>query len=146
MGIGFVLAFWAVVGTIGCGVAAVFLAAVATQFTRHLGKVGNKAVLACALFPFACLGWAGAVFVFQALINEEGLRRDPGLGDAWRCPLPNGYALLMIDDTDQGCVYNPKTQMGNGGVGEQEDAVFGVHVLQVAGRYILGGSDTRSPC
>lgn len=57
------------------------------------------------------------------------------------CPLPNGYALLMIDTTDQGWVYNPKTQPD--GVGEQADAVAGVRVVQVAGPYILGGSDTR---
>jgi hypothetical protein len=49
----------------------------------------------------------------------------------------------MIDTTEQGWVYNPKTQT-EGGVGEQEDAIAGVRVLQVAGRYILGGSDSRS--
>jgi hypothetical protein len=49
----------------------------------------------------------------------------------------------MIDTTDQGFVYNPRTQSGSV-VGEQEDAIAGVRVLQVSGRYILGGSDSRS--
>jgi len=49
----------------------------------------------------------------------------------------------MIDDTDHGIVYNPKTQPG-GGIGEEEDAVFNVSIVQVAGRYILGGGDTRT--
>jgi hypothetical protein len=129
-----------VVAGIGAGV----LAALAIYFTRNVGKDGRKVVIAAAFFPFACLGWAGVVFVFQALVNEEVLHRDPGLGDVAKCPLPNGYALLMIDEPDQGCVYNPKTHAGYGGVGEQQDAVCGVCVLQVAGRYILGGADSRS--
>jgi hypothetical protein len=51
---------------------------------------------------------------------------------------------MMIDVTDQGLVYNPKTQPFSSGVGEQEDAVAGVRKLQVAGRYILGGTDSKS--
>ena len=120
------------------------LGAVAAYFTREVGRGRGKAIIVVALFPFACLGWAGAVFVFQALINEGLLHRDPGLGDTWKCPLPNGYALLMIDDTDRGWVYDPRTQGVDAAVGEQEDAVFGVRVLQVAGRYILGGADRQS--
>jgi|HubBroStandDraft_2_1064218.scaffolds.fasta_scaffold06558_6 hypothetical protein len=48
----------------------------------------------------------------------------------------------MIDTTDQGWVYNPKTQ-SDGGVGDQDDAVGGVKIVQVSGRYVLGGSDSR---
>ena len=57
--------------------------------------------------------------------------------------MPTSQWLRGIDTTDQGFVYNPKIQSG-GAVGEQEDAIAGVRVLQVSGRYILGGSDTRS--
>jgi len=142
MGIGIVLLVWAVAGLIVAGVGSLMFGAVARYFTRAVAGDRRKAVIAAAAFPFVCLGWAGAVFVFQAFINGEVLHRDPGLGDSWECPLPNGYAILMIDVTDQGCVYNPKTQAGNGGVGEQEDAVFGVRDLQVAGRYILGGANS----
>ena len=76
------------------------------------------------------------------MVNESLLHRDAGLGDTWNCPLPNGYAITMIDVTDNGWVYNPKTQ-SDGGLGEREDAVAGVRSVQVAGRYILGASDTH---
>lgn len=142
MGIGFVLLIWAVVGVVLAGTGALVLGCAAAYLTRGAEHGRKKLILATSLFPFFCLGWAASVFVFQAVINEIVFHRDAGLGDTWRCPLPNGYALLMIDSTDQGWVYNPKTQPG--GVGEQEDAIAGVRVLQVAGRYILGGSDSLS--
>jgi hypothetical protein len=82
--------------------------------------------------------------VFQAVVNESVLHRDPGLGDTWECPLPNGYALLMIDTTDNGWVYNPKTQADPEGVADGPDTVSGVIVMQVAGRYMLGGADSKS--
>jgi hypothetical protein len=50
---------------------------------------------------------------------------------------------MMIDVPDQGWVYNPRTQP-HGGVGEREDAVAGVRNVQVSGRYILGGTDSKT--
>jgi hypothetical protein len=142
MGIGFVLLGWAVVGAIMAGVGMLVLGGAASFLTRGVARDRRKAILVASLFPFACLAWAGAVFLFQAAINEGFLHRDPGLGDASHCPLPNGYALLLIDVTDQGWVYNPKTQQGNDIV-EREDAVPGVRTVQVTGRYILGASDSK---
>ena len=142
MGIGFVLLFWAVAGAIAATVGALVLGGATAFITRGAHKGRRRAILAAGLFPFVCLAWAGTVFAFQAVVNETFLHRDAGLGDTWRCPLPNGYALMMIDTTDQGWVYNPKTQPGDA-VGEQEDAVSGVRTIQVAGRYILGGSDSK---
>jgi len=45
----------------------------------------------------------------------------------------------MIDTTDDGFVYNPKTQPeGTVAVSEdEEDAVAGVRILQIAERYTL---------
>jgi hypothetical protein len=145
MGIGIVLLFWAVVGTILAVIAVLILGGTTAVLTRGAPVGRRRAIIAVSLFPFACLAWAGIIFVFQAFVNEEVLHRDPGLGDAWHCPLPNGYEILMIDVTDQGMVYNPKTQGTSGGVGEQEDAVFGVRLVQVAGRYIIGGVDEGRP-
>lgn len=82
--------------------------------------------------------------MFQAVVNEGFLHRDPGAGDTWHCPLSNGYQLLMLDITDQGIVYNPRTQPNEDGVADQEDAVSSVRRLQVAGPYIFGGTDTHS--
>jgi hypothetical protein len=50
---------------------------------------------------------------------------------------------MMIDVTDHGCVYNPRTQEPDA-VGEQEDAPFGVRLLQVQGHYIIGGLDSKA--
>jgi hypothetical protein len=71
------------------------------------------------------------------------LGRDLGIGDTWHAPLPNGYQIMMIDVTDKGWVYNPKTQSSSG-VSDQEDAVPGVRKVQVSGRYILGGTDSKA--
>jgi len=142
MGIGIVLLVWAVVGTILACVGALVMGAAATFLTRKATQDRSLTLLSAVAFPFACLGWAALLFVFQACVNGA-MHRDPGLGDSWNCPLPNGYAITMIDVTDQGWVYNPKTQI-DGGVAEQEDAVAGVRLVQVSGKYILGGSDSRS--
>ena len=45
----------------------------------------------------------------------------------------------MIDLTDEGWVYDPKTQIVPDSVSDQDDAVPDVRTLQIAGRYILGG-------
>jgi hypothetical protein len=142
MGIGIVLVVWAVIGTVVAGIGALILGRITGWMTNGAEERGRRrTILAARILPFACLGWAAILFVFQAFVNESFLRRDSGLGDTWNCPLPNGCAITMIDVTDNGWVYNPKTQ-SDGGVGEQEDAVAGVRSLQLAGRYILGTSDT----
>ena len=143
MGIGFVLLIWAVIGVFLAGIGAAVLGGTAAYLTRGAKQGRKRLIFVASLFPVVCLGWAGVNFVFQAIVNETVFHRDAGLGDTWNCPLPNGYALLMIDTTDQGWVYDPKTQ-SDGSVSDQEDAVGGVRALQVAGRYILGGADTRS--
>ena len=63
------------------------------------------------------------------------MHRDPGLGDGWYTPLPNGYELNMIDTTDQGTV---STQGGMNDLSAER----GVRQLQVHGNYILGAQDS----
>jgi hypothetical protein len=143
MGLGFVLLIWAIVGTVVAAIGAAAFGGAAALLTRGVANGRRKVIIAAILFPVVCLGWGGVIFVFQAFVNEGLLHRDLGLGDTWHAPLPNGYQIMMIDVTDQGWVYNPKTQPGSG-VGEQEDAVAGVRNVQVAGRYILGATDTKA--
>ena len=135
--------FWAVAGIVVAGIGAAALGCAAAMLTRGVTNGRRKLIVAASLFPFVCLGWGGAVFVFQAVVNEGLLHRDLGMGDTWHAPLPNGYQVMMIDVTDQGWVYNPKTQPGSG-IGEQEDAVAGVRNIQIAGRYILGVTDSKA--
>jgi hypothetical protein len=142
MGLGIVLLLWLVVGAVLTAIGAAALAGTTALLTRGVANGRRKVIIAAALLPFVCLCWAGAIFVFQALVNEGLLHRDLGLGDTWHAPLPNGYQIMMIDVTDQGWVYNPKTQPGSG-VGEREDAVADVRDVQVAGRYILGAADSK---
>ena len=142
MGLGFVLVIWAVVGIVLACAGTLVMGAAATFLTRKATTDRSLTLLAAVAFPFVCLGWAALLFVFQAFVNGA-MHRDPGLGDTWTCPLPNGYAILMIDSTDHGWIYNPKTQPGDG-VSQRDDAVDGVVLAQISGRYILGGVDSRS--
>lgn len=143
MGIGFVLLIWAVAGAILAGFGAVVLGGITALLTRGVAQGRTRMILVASIFPFLCLGWAGIVFFSQAAVNEFVFHRDPGLGDMWQCPLPDGYALLMIDETEQGWVFNPKTR-GWDGVAEGEDSISGVRVLQLSGPYILGGRDSHA--
>ena len=134
---------WAVAGTVLACVAALVMGVVVSLLTRGAAAGRSRATVFAAAFPFVCLGWAALLFGFQAVVNAS-MGRDAGLGDSWHCPLPNGYALLMIDVTDQGWVYNPKTQGGGNSVTEREDSVSGVRKVQVSGRYILAGVDSHA--
>lgn len=141
MGIGIVLILWAVVGLVVAGIGAAVLGTLSALATRGVKRGRKLVIVAASVFPFLCFGWMGVVWGTQAFVNETYFHRDVGLGDTWTCPLPNGYAVLMIDTPDEGFVYNPKTQRGSA-VGEQEDAVAGVRILQISGPYILGGTNS----
>jgi len=130
VGLGIVLLFWLVVGSVFAVTGATTLAGSTSRLTRGATNGRRKIIIAAGLFPFVCLCWAGLIFLFQALVNEGLLHRDLGLGDTWHAPLPNGYQILMIDVPDQGLVYNPKTQPGPG-VSEREDAIDGVRNVQL---------------
>jgi len=144
MGLAFVLFLWVVVGAILAGVGGLVLGCAAALATRGVPSGRRKTMIGAAAFlPFLCLVWAGCVFVFQGLVNEEFLHRDIGIGDTWEALLPNGDEIMMIDLTDEGLVYNPKTQSPADSPREQEDTVDGVRRLQVAGPYILVAADTN---
>ena len=142
MGLAVVLIVYAVALTVGASVGAALLGSVAYLLTKRSGPRRRRAVVASTLFPFACVLFAGGWFIAYSTLNYLVFHRDPALGDTWETPLPNGYALMMIDTTDQGMVYNPKTQSGDGVVGGRDDAVFGVRQLQVARDLIFGARDT----
>jgi len=146
MGLIFVLGFWAIAGSILASLAAVGTRIFALAITRQIPRnpVKRRLIRAATILPIACLLWAACVFVFQAVINSVYLNRDVGTGDTWNCPLPNGYEIMMIDVTEEGTVYKPRTQTLPYGVTGQEDSVFGVRTLQVAGPWLLGGADTES--
>jgi hypothetical protein len=142
MGIALVLILYAVALTIAACVGAAVFGATTHSLTRSAHSGRKRAVIASVIFPFTCVGFAGLWFVVYAIVNDVVFDRDPGLGDSWNTPLPNGYALNMIDTTDQGTVYNPKTQSGDGSIASKDDAVFGVRQLQVSKGLIFGARDS----
>lgn len=148
MGILFVLLFWGLLGLL----LAIVGALAARKITASLlppkknepeQRSRKRALRYATILPFGCLFWAAAIFMFQGVINTTYFHRDIGLGDSFYTPLPNGYAILMIDVGDRGTIYNPKTQARPGTVAEQADTIPGVRRLQIAGPEILGGIDSR---
>jgi hypothetical protein len=142
MGPLFVLIFYAVALTIAASVCAVILGGTTFLLLRNSGPKRERAVLLSVVFPFACVAFAGGWFIAYALINTTVFHRDPGIGDDWETPLPNGFAIRMIDTTDQGEIYNPRTQPIESGLGDKQDEVFGVRRVQVAGDRVFGASDS----
>jgi hypothetical protein len=139
MGIGFVLIVYAVGGAVAATIGSLVLRRVVAGFISGSSCSRTLFIRAVTAFPFACLFWAGGVFVFSAAVNVMLLNRDIGIGDGFDCPLPNGYALSFIDTTDAGTVYNPKGRPVWSEV--REDAVNDVTMMQLSGPYILGGVD-----
>jgi hypothetical protein len=141
MGIGFVLIIYALGGSAAAVIGALVLRGLGTRFVPGQSRSRKLLIRTVTAFPFACLFWAGGVFVFSAAVNVTLLHRDVGIGDGFDCPLPNGYALSFIDTTDAGSVYNPKGRPVWSEV--REDAVNDVTAMQLAGPYILGGVDSH---
>ena len=139
MGIAVVLFVWAVFGITLAAIAS-FVLRRATAFLTGKAAPGprGRVIAVAGCFPFLSLGWGGAVFVFQAYVNDTVFRRDPGLGDLWRCPLPNGYALTMIDEPDYASIYMPRAVLN-----EQEGAIRDVRLLQLTQSYMIGGTRDR---
>ena len=63
MGIGIVLIFWGVVGLIGATIGSAILPRIASYFTQGAVQRSRRLIWAIRLFPFACLVWAGGVFI-----------------------------------------------------------------------------------
>jgi hypothetical protein len=148
MGILLVLIFWGVIGSGAAIGGGLLLRGLTNALTCAYSSPGiepecKETIRFASCLPLYCLIWVAAVFIFQAVINNTLFQHDIGIGDSWSCPLPNGYAILMIDVTDQGTVFNPKTQ-GDSSVSDQSDAISGVSQLQIAGTYILGAFDSDS--
>jgi hypothetical protein len=123
-----------------------FLGSASYLLTSGVKNGRRKLVITACLLPIACVGWALSVLWVEGTVNQNFLNRDAGYGDMWACPLPNGYAIEMIDDPDVGVLYNTRTQTLRTGVASGtgfDDTIGGVRTLQVAGPYIFGGVDSH---
>jgi hypothetical protein len=144
MGIGLAIVSWCAKGI----ALATLLAILAGTLTALLLPRGRNRrtgyILWACVYPFACFCWLLAVFVCQAYVNETLLYRDAGTGHTWQTPLPNGYAVLLIDERHDGTVFDPHTHFSDGSNSDihpdGSDAVSGVRLIQIAGDKILGGA------
>jgi hypothetical protein len=143
MGIGLAIVSWCFKGTIIATLLAV-LAGTLTAICIPRGRPRRtRHILWACVYPFAVFCWFLAVFLFQAYVNESVLYRDAGIGHTWQTLLPNGYAVLLLDERHDGTVFDPNTHFSTTSNNEIRpdgpDAVSGVRILQVAGNKILGG-------
>lgn len=143
MGIGCVLLVWLLAGAVMATIVAFALAYSTRRLTKDAIGPRKRTIVIAFIFPFFCFVWTGAVFAFQAYINESFLDRDAGITDSWHCPLPNGYAITMIDVADYGWVENERLYPHRARHVEGEGSIGGVRLLQVSGAYILGAADSN---
>lgn len=110
-----------------------------TLWVTRKGTRGRKRALTAALLlPFLDVAFLGVWFLGYAAMNDFFFHRDPGLGDTWYTPVPNGYMLEMIDVMDHGTAYNPKTQNDREGIVSEDDTAFNIVRLQIDGRWMAG--------
>ncbi|HVG25056.1 MAG TPA: hypothetical protein VND45_12925 [Thermoanaerobaculia bacterium] len=107
MGIGCVLLAWAIVGAVAAGGAACGLMLCVFLVRRFRPAVGRRWIVVAGALPFALLAYAGVAFGVYALWCENVRRVDPGIGDVWQVPLPNGWRFLMIDTPDSAMLVPP---------------------------------------
>ncbi len=127
MGIGFVLIVYVVLGLVAALVGGGVCRRIAGLLVPAGAPSREKLVRFATAFPALCLAWASCVFVFQGAVNSLVLHRDIGLGDVFKCPLPGGYQLTCIDDTEIGAIEAVKG-------GERLDWV---REMQFSGHFLL---------
>jgi hypothetical protein len=116
------------------------LMAVTRWYLRTVPIRHVKIARATALFPFACVLFAGIWFVGYAIVNDTVFHHDPMIGEGWYTNIGNGYAIDMIDVTDH-AVLHPEGDSTSGLNGP--GAIDGVRRLQIVGDQIYGTRDTK---
>ncbi len=115
MGIGVVLLFWFALFGLMAAVASVFLGVASYLIQARLGRpVLRKWVVTFVLFPFLTVGYVAVAFAAYATWCEKVRHVDPGIGDSWQVPLPNGYRLVMIDRPDQAFIESKERRQHSG--------------------------------
>ena len=99
----------AVAATVGC----LLLRWVVSGFVSGSSRSRTLLIRAVTAFPFACLFWAGGVFIFSAAVNVVLLRRDVGIGDGFDCPCQTDMrSVLSIQMTLEPCTTPAVVQSG----------------------------------
>lgn len=133
LGIFFLVVFFLSVFVASCLFGLIF-GSVTLVVIRHVVWRDRLAFAAWSSLPFAIWAFVSAPFVFWWISAER--TSFPA-----SAPLPNGYTLMMINATDPGWLYKPIDDLPQHAW--PKDVVDGVEMLQVTGRYMLGGRDSH---
>ena len=137
MGLAVVLVFYAIALLVAAAVCSMMLVIATRWYLRGVPHT-RTAAIALWVLPFVCVIYAAVWFAGYAVINDVVFHHDPMLGDGWYTDIPHGYAIDMIDVTDQGTVH-PTTGPDRGL--NNPEGISGVRRLQIAGDWILGTDD-----
>src|SRR5438105_12419257 len=138
VGIGIVLIVYFIALSIAAVISSGILLALTFWYLRGVQHKPKWILVLVVAFPFICEAYAGGWFIGYAGTNDIVFHHDPMLGDGWYTDIGNGYAIDMIDVTDQGTVH--PTGGPDRGLNDPK-GVSGVRRLQVAGPRIFGSQD-----
>jgi len=124
-----------IVGAIG--LRALMLAYLGTLAFRLPRRGRPLTVAFTKAIPLSILAWL-VIGLTLALASEQTDVTFQGT-----CKLPGDYSLMVVDADGSGWVYKAGNEIKGGDVKWQRDGIGGVENLQIAGRYILGGRDSR---
>ena len=93
-------------------------------------------------FSAAFLHGLPLAIVIPILLAAVAALADPDdMGYSKPCHLTGNYSLMMVDAESPGWVYQDVNGFQN--IDWKKDGIDGVESLQVVGKYIVGGRDTR---
>jgi hypothetical protein len=129
VGIGCVLLFWAVAGTL-LAIPSILILLWVARRTGGAPRRRRMVVWLALAVPATVVTMIAAFAAYWVLCARRGV--DPGIGDGFQVPLTAGYSLEFIDTVEQGFVSPPE--------GSPAAQISGVREVGLSGRYIFGST------
>jgi hypothetical protein len=140
MGLTVVLLLYLVLLTGAAAVCSATLGGGTAWYLRSIPHRKGRFIVLAAALPFLCVLFAGIWFIGYFAISDTVFHHDPMIGDSWYTNIGNGYAIDMIDVTDQGIVH-PTTGESNGL--NNLNGIRGVRRLQISPPFLYIGQDSQ---
>jgi hypothetical protein len=102
MGIGVVLIVYFLTLGVLAIVCSVVLGVATVLYLKSSATSKKKPVAVAATLPFIWVAYAAVWFFVYFTVSDLVFHHDPMIGDGWYTNIGNGYAIDMIDVTDQG--------------------------------------------
>jgi hypothetical protein len=134
MGIGFILAFFVIVG-IGVSMVFAIIAIARVSLNKPPGPERSSAQIKAGCFPFILLGYLGISFFMYSIFCETVRGVDPGIGDSWRVPLAGEYSMVMIDLPTEASIHKSRSS---------ESYLYTITKINVVDDLIAGTTDKPS--